>query len=392
MEFKNIAVIGAGYVGLSYACLLSQKNNVYLVDKDKEKLTSISSGISPINDEGIKEKLSKFYQNIKVSEKIDEKIRHCDLVIFALPTDYNEELNHFDTEILVKCIKEVNLFNKDSVLLIKSTVPVGFTSKISEKINKNIYFSPEFLREGYALEDNLYPNRIIIGGADETAINISHFLKSFCLNDPDTLTISSEAAESIKLFSNTYLALRVAFFNEMDSYCYEKNIDVSDVIKGVSLDKRIGNFYNNPSFGYGGYCLPKDTKQLLANYKDVPQNLIQAIVEANSTRKDFIADAILADIKDKHHKVGIYRLRMKVGSDNIRQSSVQGIIKRLKSKGIKVVIYEPLIKEDQLFESKVIKDKDQFFNECDYIIANRMHDDLNNDTHTIFTRDVFKQD
>ena len=392
MEFKNIAVIGAGYVGLSYACLLSEKSNVYLVDKDKEKLLSISSGISPINDEGIKEKLSKSYQNIQVSNKIDKKIEHCDLVIFALPTDYNEKLNHFDTDILIKCIEEVNMVNKDSVLLIKSTVPVGFTSKISKKFNQNIYFSPEFLREGKALEDNIQPNRIVIGGTDKTAMFLGQFIKSFCINDPDILFISSDAAESIKLFSNTYLALRVAFFNEMDSYCFEKNIDVSDVIKGVSLDTRIGNFYNNPSFGYGGYCLPKDTKQLLANYKDVPQNLIQAIVDANSTRKDFIADAIIEDIKGKHNKVGIYRLIMKVGSDNVRQSSVQGIIKRLKSKGIEVVIYEPLIKEEKFFESKVIEDKNEFFDECKYIIANRMHDDLNKENHTIFTRDIFKQD
>lgn len=284
------------------------------------------------------------------------------------------------------------MVNKDSVLLIKSTVPVGFTSKISKKFNQNIYFSPEFLREGKALEDNIQPNRIVIGGTDKTAMFLGQFIKSFCINDPDILFISSDAAESIKLFSNTYLALRVAFFNEMDSYCFEKNIDVSDVIKGVSLDTRIGNFYNNPSFGYGGYCLPKDTKQLLANYKDVPQNLIQAIVDANSTRKDFIADAIIEDIKGKHNKVGIYRLIMKVGSDNVRQSSVQGIIKRLKSKGIEVVIYEPLIKEEKFFESKVIEDKNEFFDECKYIIANRMHDDLNKENHTIFTRDIFKQD
>ena len=393
MNLNNIVIFGAGYVGLSYTALLSQKSKVFLIDNDLEKISLLKSGISPIKDPEIDIALKKNKKNIFLSSKLDSSIENCDLIIFALPTDYNEQLNYFDTSILTECINQAYAFNKDCEYVIKSTVPVGYTSKISSKINKNnLYFSPEFLREGTALKDNLYPSRIIIGGNDNNAELLGNFFKSFSKNEPELLCISSEAAESIKLFSNTFLALRVAFFNEIDSYCHKKNISTLDVIKGVCLDERIGNFYNNPSFGYGGYCLPKDTKQLLANYTDVPQNLIQAIVDANSTRKDFIAESIIEDIHKKHKKVGIYRLIMKKGSDNIRQSSVQGIMKRLKAKGVETIIYEPLLDSNEFFGSKVINNKDKFFKECDYVIANRLHDDLNKDTHEIYTRDIFKED
>jgi len=387
--YKNITIIGAGYVGTSLATLLGQKLNISLVDTDMSKIDLINSNQSPITDTLIQEyldqKKSKFHGESSVSNLFGK----TDLYILALPTNYDSNKNYFDTSILERVISQLIDNDSNIPILIKSTIPVGFTSEIKAKLkSKNIIFSPEFLREGQALEDNLLPSRIVIGGNTALAKSIGNLLKSFALNKPECFYMSSKDAESVKLFSNAYLALRVAYFNELDSYAMKFNIDSAQVINAVCSDPRIGKGYNNPSFGYGGYCLPKDSKQLLANYSAVPQNIIGAIVDANSSRKDAIAEDI---INREPQCVGIYRLTMKEGSDNIRQSSIQGIMKRIKAKGIKVIVFEPLIDETEFFGSNLLLDLNQFKQESSIIVANRMHSDLIDVVHKVYTRDIFSE-
>jgi len=389
----NIAVAGIGYVGLSNAVLLSQFYDVIAYDIDNEKVDSVNNRISPIEDSEIEAFFKQKSLNLKAVSDSSLAFNSAEFIIIATPTDYDTESNFFNTSSIENVLKDIQNNNPNATVIIKSTVPVGYTKDIKKRFLNKIIFSPEFLREGKALYDNLYPSRIIMGDNSNEAKTFAEMLLHASAKDQvDILYMDSTEAEAVKLFSNTYLAMRVAYFNELDSYAEIHNLDSKCIIKGVGLDPRIGSHYNNPSFGYGGYCLPKDTKQLKANYKDVPNNLIGAIVEANSTRKDFIADQIIAQ---KPKLVGVYRLIMKSGSDNFRASSIQGIMKRIKAKGIEVVVYEPVLsaeKQKHFFNSKVINDLSKFKEICDVIVANRLTNEILDVKEKVYTRDIFNSD
>lgn len=387
----KIAVAGTGYVGLSIATLLSQKNEVIALDVIPEKVEMINNRISPIKDEYIEKYLREYNLNLKATLDYKEAFSGAEFVIISTPTNYDEETGYFDTSSVESIIEKVVSLGGESTIVVKSTIPVGFITRMKEKYNiDNIMFSPEFLREGKALYDNLYPSRIIVGGKDEKAKSFAKLLKDACLKDDVVVKfMDSTEAEAVKLFANTFLALRVSYFNELDTYAELNGLNTQDIIEGVCLDPRIGNHYNNPSFGYGGYCLPKDTKQLLANYKDIPQNLIEAIVKSNDTRKDHITKMVM----ERHPKVvGIYRLTMKTNSDNFRASAIQGIIERLQNNNIDVIIYEPTLTTNEFNGYKVVNNFEEFASTSDVVIANRLDEQTKSIEDKIYTRDLFRRD